>query len=65
MQKLERQTDIAHKIILKSALIPANAKFQIILTVLVADWMFSFVCNIQVATGISPSYAFHYKVKDS
>lgn len=55
MQQLERQTDIAHKITLKLSLIPANAKFQIILTVLAADWIFSFVCIIQVSTGLSPS----------
>ena len=65
MQKLEGQTDVAHQITLKSSPIPADAKFQIIVPMLVADRIFSFVYKIQVATGLSPSYAFHYKEKDS
>lgn len=60
---LEGLTDIAKQVIFKTSSVLAYANFKIIVTVLVVKWIFSFVRQIHMYTGLSLSYYFHYEEK--
>lgn len=62
-QVLDGLTDIARVILARSSIL-ANANFEIIVTLLIAEWIFSFVCKSQLSTGLTvPAYTSHYKGK--
>lgn len=62
-QLLDGLTGIA-RVILEISSILANANLKIIVTLLIAEWIFSFVCKSQLSTGLTvPAYTSHYKAK--